>query len=220
MDFENCVRAPAALVQEQPIVEESGGGGTLYFDEACQSYSREAGGRCSALVALNPFTKKLPLADGSTRVEQRLRRGPQVPRREAYGFTGEAASIRVVRRSDGKVINSHALAHTNFKIKMQGRQPVGGCTPRSAARTSAWPASRGRARLVALATTPPIRTTSPSRRSSALPHAALGPDAVTSVLTPQIALPGLRMPGGSKAALIRASARARPRRPSLPGSRA
>jgi hypothetical protein len=33
--------------------------GVLYFNEACQSYSKEAGGRCSWLVALEPRQRKV-----------------------------------------------------------------------------------------------------------------------------------------------------------------
>lgn len=38
----------------------------------------------------------------------------------AYGFTGEPASIRIVRRSDGKVMDKQPLAHTNFEMTTSG----------------------------------------------------------------------------------------------------
>jgi hypothetical protein len=33
--------------------------GVSYFNEACQSYSREAGGKCSSLIALEPKQRKI-----------------------------------------------------------------------------------------------------------------------------------------------------------------
>jgi hypothetical protein len=94
-------------------------GGTLYFNEACQSYSREAGGRCSALVAVEP---------GARRVLWRTRSlvsnnwfvvaGDYLV--AAYGFTGERAAIHLVRRSDGAIVDSKPLRHTNFEMYLQG----------------------------------------------------------------------------------------------------
>jgi hypothetical protein len=101
-------------VQDVRYVEDHDTG-TLYFNEACASYSKEAGGKCSALVALDPIAKKV-----------RWRTGPLVSNNEfrvvgeylvaAYGFTGEKASIRVVRRKDGKVMQEQPLAGTNFEM--------------------------------------------------------------------------------------------------------
>ena len=111
--------APDRLeVQDVRYVEDSGGG-TLYFNEACESYSSEAGGKCSALVALDPVARKV-----------RWRTGPLVSNNAfvvtgnyivaAYGFTAEPASIRVVRRKDGKVMDRHPLEHTNFEMTTRG----------------------------------------------------------------------------------------------------
>jgi len=93
----------------------SGAGGALYFNEACQSYSSEAGGKCSALIAVDPFAKKVlwrtaPLASNNEFLVQ----GDYLV--AAYGFTGEKASIRIVRRSDGKVMEQQPLQHTNFEM--------------------------------------------------------------------------------------------------------
>ncbi len=104
-------------VQDVRFVE-AGQGGALYFNEACQSYSREAGGHCSALVAVDPFAKRAlwrtgPLVSNN----EFLVRGDYIV--TAYGFTAEPASIRVVRRSDGAVVDRHALAHTNFEMTVR-----------------------------------------------------------------------------------------------------
>ena len=92
---------------------------TLYFNEACQSYSKDAGGKCSSLVAFDPFAKKVL-----------WRTGPLVSNNYflvvgqyvvcAYGFTGEPAAIRIVRRSDGKVLDRQPLAGTNFEMTTKG----------------------------------------------------------------------------------------------------
>lgn len=111
-------RADRLEVQDVRYVEEPGGG-TLYFNEACQSYSSEAGGACSSLVALDPFAKKVLWRTGS-RVSNNafVVVGKYIV--AAYGFTGESASVRVVRRIDGKVMSRQPLAHTNFEMTTKG----------------------------------------------------------------------------------------------------
>lgn len=94
-------------------------GGTVYFNEACQSYSREAGGKCSSLVAVDPVAKKTlwrtaPLSSNNEFVVL----GDYIV--TAYGFTGEPASIRVVRRRDGAVVDQHMLGRTNFEMRVHG----------------------------------------------------------------------------------------------------
>jgi hypothetical protein len=96
-----------------------GKGGTLYFNEACQSYSKEAGGKCSSLVAFDPFASKVlwrsaPLFSNNAF----LVTGQYLV--AAYGFAGEPASIRVLRRSDGKVMDTQKLASTNFEMSTAG----------------------------------------------------------------------------------------------------
>ena len=110
---------PEHLEVQDVRYAEDGGVGTVYFNEACQSYSKEANGKCSSLVALDPKTNK-----------ERWRTGPLVSNNSflvgdkyvvaAYGFTGEKASIRVVRRSDGKVMDVEKLASTNFEMSEKG----------------------------------------------------------------------------------------------------
>jgi hypothetical protein len=93
--------------------------GTIYFNEACQSYSREADGRCSAMVAVEVASKKV-----------RWRSGPLVSNNwflvagdyliVAYGFTDEKSSLRVLRRRDGKIMDTHRLASTNYEMRIDG----------------------------------------------------------------------------------------------------
>jgi hypothetical protein len=76
--------------------------GVVYFNEACQSYSREARGRCSSLVALDP-------ASG----EVRFRTPSLVSNGEivvldshlvaSYGFEGEKLEMSLVARDTGRV---------------------------------------------------------------------------------------------------------------------
>jgi hypothetical protein len=77
-------------------------GGTLYFNEACQSYSSEANGRCSSLVAVDAAAKKVvwrsrPLTSNGMFVVagEHLIAG--------YGFTSEPDFVHVVKRSDGSI---------------------------------------------------------------------------------------------------------------------
>ncbi|MEM7159626.1 MAG: hypothetical protein AAF799_42695 [Myxococcota bacterium] len=76
--------------------------GTLYFNEACQSYSRRVKGKCSSLVAMDPTTG-----------EVRWRTDPLVSNGEflvhgdyiisGYGFTEERDHVFVVSRADGTI---------------------------------------------------------------------------------------------------------------------
>lgn len=77
--------------------------GVLYFNEACQSYSAEARGACSALVAVDPQTSTVrwrtpPLvSNGRFRI-----RGCYLV--AGYGFTDEADTVSLVDRETGRVI--------------------------------------------------------------------------------------------------------------------
>jgi len=75
----------------------------LYFDEGCRSYASEAGGHCSALVALDPWSghvlwRTRPLVSN----EEMLVVGDHIV--TGYGFTDEADFLYVVRRADGEVV--------------------------------------------------------------------------------------------------------------------
>ena len=129
--------------------------GVLYFNEACQTYSREAGGRCSALVALDLTSKKV-LWRTPSRVSNNEFRvvGPYIV--AAYGFTGEPARITVLSRQDGAVMDARRLPGTNYEMTPSGDvlsvqiyQNVGTAHFRLVGFDGAAP------KLVPLATTPP-----------------------------------------------------------------
>lgn len=77
--------------------------GVLYLNEACQSYSAEAGGTCSRLVAIDPVAKQVlwrtePLiSNGRFRV-----RGCYII--AGYGFTDERDYVHLVDRGTGEVV--------------------------------------------------------------------------------------------------------------------
>lgn len=76
--------------------------GMLFFNEACQSYSSEAGGKCSSLVAVDPSAgtvawRTKPLVSNG----EFLVVGDYIV--SGYGFTAEPDFIYVVSRADGSV---------------------------------------------------------------------------------------------------------------------
>lgn len=95
--------------------------GTLYFNEACQSYSSGANGRCSALVAIDPVEAKL-----LWRTKHLVSNNRFLVHHDyviaGYGFTGEPDFLRIVRRSDGKVMHKVKLrtAHEDLRIDDDG----------------------------------------------------------------------------------------------------
>jgi hypothetical protein len=77
-------------------------GGVLYFNEACQSYANEAGGRCSSLVAIDPVARRVlwrtaPLVSNG----RFLVRGCYLV--AGYGFTSEPDALHLVDRATGAV---------------------------------------------------------------------------------------------------------------------
>lgn len=77
-------------------------GGVLYFNEACQSYARDAGGACSALVAYDPRAREVlwrtpPLVSNGRFVV----RGCYLI--TGYGFTAELDAVKLVDRATGRV---------------------------------------------------------------------------------------------------------------------
>jgi hypothetical protein len=92
--------------------------GTLYFNEACQTYARDAGGRCSALLAVDPHAARVlwrtaPLTSNNIL----LVHGPHII--AGYGFTAEPDSLFLLRRSDGVVLDRLGLdsAHRYLEIR-------------------------------------------------------------------------------------------------------
>ena len=100
-------------------------GDVLYFNEACQSYSREAKGKCSSLVAVDPKAGKVlwrtpPLTSNGEFLV--------LPRHivSGYGFTAEPDFVFVVRRSDGAVIQKKPIptAAYAFEVGDDGKLSV------------------------------------------------------------------------------------------------
>lgn len=87
--------------------------GTLYFNEACSGSREETEGRCSSLVAVDPRSKRVrwrtePLVSNSRFlvVGQHIVAGYGVA---GYGESPDKDMLRVVRRSDGKIMQSLEL---------------------------------------------------------------------------------------------------------------
>lgn len=92
--------------------------GKLYFNEACQSYAREAGGRCSSLLRVDPLAERVewrtpPLVSNDVF----LLHGPHVI--AAYGFTAEPDSLFVLDRESGRILARAGLetAHDYLEVK-------------------------------------------------------------------------------------------------------
>jgi hypothetical protein len=83
-------------------------GATLFVNEACRASAKEAGGKCSSLVAIEPTTQKV-----RWRSPPLVSSGPFVLAGRylvaAYGYYGEPAAVHVVRAADGKVVHKRAL---------------------------------------------------------------------------------------------------------------
>ncbi len=98
--------------------------GKLYFNEACQSYSREAGGECSSLVRVDPVAGRV---DWRTRPlvsnDVFILRDPYVV--VGYGFTSEPDSLFLVEQGTGALVASRALdsAHAYLEL-VDGRLVV------------------------------------------------------------------------------------------------
>ncbi len=94
-------------------------GGVLYFNEACQSYSNEAKGQCSRLVAVDPRRKQVlwrtdPLvSNGRFRV-----RGCYIV--AGYGFTAEPDFVHLVDRATGKVLQTIAVSSSPEELNLVG----------------------------------------------------------------------------------------------------
>ncbi|MBI3200343.1 MAG: hypothetical protein HYZ29_02300 [Myxococcales bacterium] len=78
-------------------------GDVVYFNEACQSYSSGAGGKCSSLVALDPYARKVLWRSPALTSNNRFKVYDKYIV-TGYGFTAEPDFLFVIRRSDGKVM--------------------------------------------------------------------------------------------------------------------
>ncbi len=93
--------------------------GKLYFNEACQSYSAEAGRRCSALLRVDPR---------SGRVDWRSRNlvsnnvfifaGPYIV--AGYGFTDEPDFLYLVSPETGRVVATRPLDSAHDYLEERG----------------------------------------------------------------------------------------------------
>jgi len=81
---------------------------TLYFNEACQSYSKENAGKCSALVAVDIKSKRL-LWRTKHLVSNNVFLVTPKYLVTGYGFTSEPSALFLVRRSDGTVVVKQPL---------------------------------------------------------------------------------------------------------------
>lgn len=82
--------------------------GILYFNEACQSYAKEAGGKCSSLIALDPKQRKILWKTGPLISNGRF----YVTKHfivSVYAFTNEQRFVRVLKRQDGKTVATAKL---------------------------------------------------------------------------------------------------------------
>lgn len=98
-------------------------GGVLYFNEGCQSYSQEAEGRCSSLVAVDPVARKVlwrtpPLVSNSRFVV----RGCYLV--AGYGFTAEPDHVFLVSRGTGKVLQEVLVASAPERMTLVGRDQL------------------------------------------------------------------------------------------------
>ncbi|MBB4636320.1 hypothetical protein FHS01_002338 [Longimicrobium terrae] len=93
--------------------------GRLYFNEACQSYSREAGGACSSLVSVDPVRRAVewrtpPLTSNNVLLVQ----GPYIV--AGYGFTAEADRLVLVDRATGRVLHQQPLDSGHTYLEFAG----------------------------------------------------------------------------------------------------
>lgn len=97
--------------------------GALFFNEACQSYSREAEGRCSSLVRVDPERgtaawRSRPLVSNDIFIphDRFLVAG--------YGFTSEPDSLFLVERSTGEIAARYPLDSAHSYLEIVGGQLV------------------------------------------------------------------------------------------------
>ena len=92
--------------------------GIVYFNEACQSYAKQAKRKCSALVAFDPASTEV-----KWRTKNLVSRGPFLVLDQyivsGYGFTAEKDFLYIIRRSDGEVVGKVDLksAHDDLTIE-------------------------------------------------------------------------------------------------------
>lgn len=109
-------RADHLEVQDLRLVD-----GVLYFNEACQSYAREAQGQCSSLVAVDPVRSRVlwrtqPLvSNGRFRV-----RGCYLI--AGYGFTAERDNVFLVDRATGAVVQKVPVSSSPERLTLDASE--------------------------------------------------------------------------------------------------
>lgn len=98
-------------------------GGVLYFNEACQSYSSEARGECSSLVAVDPAARKVlwrtaPLVSNGRFVV----RGCYLV--AGYGFTNEPDHLSLISRGSGQVLQKITVAAAPDRLTLEGKSQL------------------------------------------------------------------------------------------------
>lgn len=94
--------------------------GVLYFNEACQSYARNAGGACSSLVAVEGRTGQVlwrtpPLVSNGRFVV----RGCYLV--AGYGFTAEPDQLALVERATGAVVQTIPVSSAPSQMQLVER---------------------------------------------------------------------------------------------------
>lgn len=92
--------------------------GKLYFNEACQSYSREAGGNCSSLLRVDPERQQVEWRTRPrTSNDIFILHGPHVI--AGYGFTAEPDSLFWIARETGEIVARRHLPSAHSYLEVQ-----------------------------------------------------------------------------------------------------
>lgn len=93
--------------------------GKLYFNESCQGYAREAGGRCSSLVRVDPAAGHV-----EWRTPPRVSNGIFILDGAyvvaGYGFTAEPDSVRVIDRETGRILAATGVDTAPEYLEVKG----------------------------------------------------------------------------------------------------
>lgn len=94
--------------------------GHLYFNEACQTYARDAGGDCSALVSVDPETGIVDWRTGDlVSNDIFIFYGPYVV--AGYGFTDEEDYLNLISRTTGEVVEQVPLDSAHDYLGIEGQ---------------------------------------------------------------------------------------------------
>jgi hypothetical protein len=97
--------------------------GRLYLNEACQTYSREAGGECSSLLRVDPVQgtvdwRTAPLVSNNII----LLHGEYVV--AGYGFTAEPDTLFLIDRATGRILDRQPLDSAHSYLEFVGDELV------------------------------------------------------------------------------------------------